>query len=961
MLIVRSFLFLVAASATLLASAAEFGIEKRVPWTTSRLVGSPEPPRPYINERVFPELSFKEPVELAAVPGSNRLAVVEVGGKIYTFENKPSASNADRDLMLDVATLGKQFSRAYGLVFHPKFAENRALFLSYVTKNDDPAGSRVSRFKLASLDPPRIDPQSEEVVITWMGGGHNGAHIQFGPDGLLYISTGDGGSSFPPDGRNTGQDVTDLLASVLRIDVDAREGDKPYRIPKDNPFVGLAGARGEVWCFGLRNPWKMCFDPADGSLWVADVGWEMWEMIYRVARGGNYGWSLVEASQPVHTERTRGPTPILPPTLAHDHTESRSITGGYFSQSSRLPKLKGAYIYGDYVTGIVWALRHDGDKITWRETLVDTPLQIVTFGLDQSGDVLMVDYAGTIHRLVPNPRKSANAEFPKRLSETGLFASTKEHAPAPGVIPYTINAEPWADGATAERFIALPGTSQLDLWDKTDVQLGMIAGEFRFPDGGVLAKTMSLEMEPGNPKARRRIETQVLHYDVDTWRGYNYLWNDEQTDAVLAGVDGSDTPFKIKDKEAPNGERQQTWHHAGRTECIVCHTTRAASIHGFRIPQLSRTNDYAGTKADQLATLDHIRLFAKSLAKNVTPFCDPFDEKAPLEQRARNYLHVNCAHCHRRGGGGSAAFDAQVTTPLATARLLEDRPTQGTFNIYGAEIIAPGDPYRSVLYYRMMKLGNGRMPQLGSRMIDDRGLSLVREWIQSLKPTKPLPDALTKVSHLGSEARLATTSDGMRVADILLFPKFPREQRGALITHALKSPDPLIRDLFERYVPEEQRVKRLGTAIKPAALLALTGDVERGRKLFAEHATVQCRNCHKVGDVGRAVGPDLTAIGKKLDRPKLLESLLEPSKTIDPQFVTQLIETTEGEVVTGLLVSRDEKQVVLRLADGKERTIAVDKIDLITAQQKSLMPELLLQDLTTEQVADLLAYLAQLK
>jgi putative heme-binding domain-containing protein len=947
------------------ASAAEFGIEKRVPWTTSRLVGSPEPPRPYVNERVFPELSFKEPVELAVVPGTSRLAVVEVGGKIYTFENKPSAANADRDLMLDVATLGKQFSRAYGLAFHPKFTENRTLFLSYVTKNDDPAGSRVSRFKLASLDPPRIDPKSEEVIITWMGGGHNGAHIQFGPDGLLYISTGDGGSSFPPDGRNTGQDVTDLLASVLRIDVDARDGDKQYRIPKDNPFVSLSGARGEVWCFGLRNPWKMCFDPADGSLWVADVGWEMWEMIYRVARGGNYGWSLVEASQPVHTERTRGPTPILPPTLAHDHTESRSITGGYFSQSSRLPELKGAYIYGDYVTGIVWALRHDGDKITWRETLVDTPLQIVTFGLDQSGDVLMVDYAGTIHRLVPNPRKSANTEFPKRLSETGLFASTKEHSPAPGVIPYTINAEPWADGATAERLVALPGTSQLDLWDKTDVQLGMIAGEWKYPDGAVLAKTMSLELEPGNPKSRRRIETQVLHYDLDTWRGYNYLWNDEQTDAVLAGVDGSDTPFKIRDKEAPGGERQQTWHHAGRTECIVCHTTRAGSIHGFRIPQLSRTHDYAGKKADQLATLEHIGFFAKPPAKNVTPFCDPLDEKAPLEQRARTYLHVNCAHCHRRGGGGSAAFDAQVTTPLDKANLIGERPTQGTFNIYRAAIVARGKPYESVLFYRMMKLGSGRMPQFGSRYVDDQGADLVRDWITSLDKTSPPSLRITDVSDLTQfdtpRFPLRTTSEALAYADSTRYPAIESRIRDRMAAEGLKSPDPLVRDLFERYIPEEKRIKRLGTTIKPAALLALTGDVERGRKLFTEHATVQCRNCHKVGEVGRNVGPDLTAIGKKLDRPKLLESLLEPSKTIDPQFVTQLIETTDGEVVTGLLVTRDANQVVLRLADGKERSVAADKIDLITAQQKSLMPELLLQDLTAAQVADLLAYLSSLK
>ena len=944
--------------------AAEFGIEKRVPWTTSRLVGSPEPPRPYTIERVFPALSFNQPVELIAVPGTNRLAVIEVGGKIYSFENKADVAPEQRDLMLDVATLDPKFTRVYGIAFHPKFAENRTLFISYVLKSDDPAGSRVSKFKLSQNDPPRIDPKSEEIVITWMGGGHNGAHLQFGPDGMLYISTGDGGSSFPPDGRNTGQDVTDLLASVLRVDVDQPEGEKKYRIPSDNPFVKLPGARGEVYAFGLRNPWKMSFDPADGSLWVADVGWEMWEMVYRIVPGGNYGWSLMEASQPVHTERVRGPTPILPPTVAHDHTESRSITGGYFSQTSRLPELKGAYIYGDYVTGIVWALKHEGDKVTWRETLVDTPLQIVTFGVEQSGDVLMVDYAGTIHRLVPNPRRTANADFPKRLSETGLFASTKDHRPAPGVIPYSINAEPWADNATAERFVALPGTSQLDLWDKTDVQLGMIAGEWRFPDGGVLAKTIFLEMEPGNKASRRRVETQVLHYDVDTWRGYNYIWNDEQTDAVLAGVDGTDQAFKIKDNDAPNGERQQTWHHAGRTACIVCHTTRAASIHGFRAPQLAREQNYYGTQADQLATLDHIGLFAKPLPKKIEPFCDPYDVEAPLEARARSYLHVNCAHCHRRGGGGSAAFDAQITLPLDKTNLVGSRPTQGTFNIPHAAVVTAGDPYRSVLFYRMMKLGSGRMPQFGSNLIDDRGMSLIRDWIRSLtreNGAKALDIAVAKEDRFQDATSPAAA---LEIVDSLRDLKSGGLYSGRdnkVIAIGLSSSNPLIRDLFERYVPEEQRIKKLGAVVKPDAILALKGDAERGRLLFAESKTVQCRNCHKVGEVGRAIGPELTLIGKKLDKAKLLESLLEPSKTIDPQFAAQLVETKDGQVLTGLLVSRDDKTVILRLVDGKEAKVAVADIELMSPQQKSLMPDLLLKEMTAAEVVDLLEYLSQRK
>ena len=362
-----------------------------------------------------------------------------------------------------------------------------------------PDGTRVSRFKVTDTDPPRLDPASEQIVITWLAGGHNGAHLQFGPDGCLYISTGDGGESFPPDGRNTGQDISDLLASILRIDVDHPDAGRPYRIPPDNPFVDHAEARGEIWAYGLRNPWKMCFDPADGSLWVGDVGWEMWEMIYRIERGGNYGWSVVEGP-PAGASRSaqRGPTPILPPTVEHSHTEARSITGGYFSQTPRLPELRGAYVYGDYVTGKIWALRHDGDKITWREELVDTPLQIVSFGLDPQGEVYIVDHpGGTIYRLAPNPRAGRESRFSAEAERDGPVRLPQPmHVPAPGVIPYSINAEPWADGTTAERFVALPGESRLGVYKKTDIQIGYIAGEWEFPNGGVLAKTVSLELEP---------------------------------------------------------------------------------------------------------------------------------------------------------------------------------------------------------------------------------------------------------------------------------------------------------------------------------------------------------------------------------------------------------------------------------------------------------------------------------
>ena len=189
------------------------------------------------------------------------------------------------------------------MTFHPKFAENRFVYVSYVVHGTQGSGKnklknreRVSRFTVDNADPPRADPASEEIILEWATepGGHNGGSLCFGPDGFLYISMGDAGPASPPDLYNTGQDLSDLLSSVLRIDVDHPSEGKLYSVPADNPFVKMAGARPEIWAYGLRNPWKMTFDRATGDLWVGDVGWEMWEMVYRIRKGGNYGWSIME-------------------------------------------------------------------------------------------------------------------------------------------------------------------------------------------------------------------------------------------------------------------------------------------------------------------------------------------------------------------------------------------------------------------------------------------------------------------------------------------------------------------------------------------------------------------------------------------------------------------------------------------------------------------------------------------
>lgn len=972
-----------------------YGIAARIPWTTSRISGTPDPPLPYSTERVFPQLVFDQPVDLIAVPGTNQMLVVEVKGRLRTFSNQSDSADpvlaADLREIPDVKTAGNAL-QLYGFAFHPDFETNRQCFVCYVLKSGDPEGTRVSRFRASSVDPLRVDLTTEEILITWPGGGHNGGSLQFGPqDGMLYISTGDGSPGFPPDIHKSGQDISNLLASTLRIDVDHPADGMPYSVPADNPFFGRDDARGEIWTYGHRNPWRMSFDRVTGDLWIGDVGWEMWEMIYRAEPGANFGWSLMEHTQVVHPDGPRGPAPITPPAAAHSHTEARSITGGYVYRGSRLAELVGTYIYGDYVTGKIWGLVAESRDALPRE-LADTTLQIVCFGVDHRQELYVVAYDGTLHRLVANPVSAEQTEFPRLLSETGLFNSTADHQFAAGVIPYAINAEPWADGTTAQRFVALPGETILGVHKDGNIQKGDVKGEWSYPDGSVLGKTVLL---PTDPQTQRRLETQILHRHSDQWEAYNYVWNDEQNDALLATGNGFDRSFEISDPAADGGVSRQSWHFASRTECILCHTTRGGSIYGFRPAQLNRDFNYGTVRDNQLRTLAHIGLFSEPLVAghptsdppiNQLPhMTDPFDSETSLANRARSYLHINCGTCHRRGGGGTASIQLGQTRSLLETGVLS-RPTQGTFGIIDPWVVAAADPYRSVLYYRMSKLGRGRMPHFGSRTVDTDGLRLIHDWILQIEDpegTAPSESAvrlqtITQSSLDALRSSLAADVDALQAdvdrllsstAGALVLVEAVRNNESQL-TPAARSlavsrggnhADATVRDLFEPFLPEQSRIQRLGNTIAPDAILSLQPDIERGRMLFLESQTTQCRNCHRIFDHGKAIGPDLAGIGSRLSRQEILLNILDPSRKIDPKYQTWLVQTESGRIHSGLLIEQTEAVVVVRDSSGKDTHVPRDEIELLVAQKKSLMPDLLFRDATAQDAADLLAFVASLK
>jgi uncharacterized repeat protein (TIGR03806 family) len=950
------------------------GIEKRVAWTTSRITGSPEVPLPYVTERAFPALKFTNCLDLTKAPGSDRLFVAEQAGKIFSFPNKPDVTEAD--LVVDLAKAIKGVQAVYALAFHPDFPKNRYCYVCYITKQNLEDGTHIARFRLSDTDPPTIDVASETTIITWLSGGHNGCCLKFGLDGCLYISTGDGSGPNPPDSRRAGQDVSNLLSCILRIDVDHAGDVKNYRIPADNPFVDLKGARGEIWAYGLRNPWRMSFDRMTGDLWVGDVGWELWEMLDRIERGGNYGWSVMEGRQSTNPEWPRGPTPILPPTIDVPHSESSSITDGLTYYGSRLKELHGNHIYGDYDTGKIWGFRYDNGRVVDHRELADTTHRIVGFGDDNDGEFYLLDHtAGTIHRLVPNPQPDQSAKFPRKLSETGVFLSVSAQAPAPGVIPYSINAEPWADHAVAERLVAVPN----------ELSINPAGAAWSFPKDSVFAKTLSLDMQRGNPSSRRRVETQILHFDGADWQTYSYQWNDEQSDASLLDAAGVERTFDIVDANAAGGKRQQTWRFSGRAECQRCHNKWSGFALGFITPQLNKDHDYNGSSASQLDTLAHIKVFEQPLPTEKRPrLADPRDSSADQDSRARAYLHANCSHCHRQHAGGAVFSMMHFELPLEKTAMLGLRPTQGTFGIHAAQVIAPGDPFRSVLLYRMAKLGGGRMPHIGSTEVDREGVELIYDWVRQLSHEAAKETAgneaaaklrkeeageldrlrVTKQSTDQNEliARLLSSTSGalllLRSVDDRTLPP---HAASLVIERATQHNDVSIRDLFERFLPAEKRIKRLGSVVRPEQILALPGDSARGQRVFFENAGVSCKNCHRIQRDGKEVGPELTTIGKKLTRAQLLESMLEPSKLIDPKYVTYVAEIDDGRLLTGLLINKDENEVVLKDAQDKLIRIPSKQIEQLVPQRQSLMPDLLLRDLTAQQVADLLAYLSSLK
>jgi glucose/arabinose dehydrogenase len=762
-------------------AARQYGVEHRLPLTTSTVTGSPDPPLPYRVKKVYSELKVSYPVAVVHQPGSDRLmyctqtlpySSTQIWRVPDPHSSKTGLAAGKAEKLLD------QDSVTYSFAFHPQFKKNGYMYLGL---NGPSSGSakktKVVRYTMNPRPPYTFDATSEKVIIEWLSDGHNGAGLAFGHDGMLYVTAGDGTSD--SDTNIVGQDMSTLLAKVLRIDIDHPDPGKAYSVPGDNPFVDMKGARPEIWAYGLRNPWRMTVDEKTGHLWLAQNGQDLWEQAYLVKKGENYGWSVMEGSHPFYLQRKAGPTPFVKPTVEHSHSEARSLTGGIVYYGAKLPDLRGAYIYGDYSTGKIWGVRHDGTKVLWHKELADTRLQITAFGTDTKGELLIADHRGEdkggFYTLEPTPKDLPPSRFPRTLSASGLFRSVKNHEMEPALIPYSVNAPLWGDNAFKKRWIALPGAdSKIDFTTSRG---------WNFPDGTVLVKSFGLELEEANPDSRRWIETRFLTNQKGEWFGYSYAWNDEQTEGYLVEARGNDRRLEIKVPKSatnPDGRRTQTWHFPSRAECMVCHSRAANWVLGLTELQMNKVHDYGTVRDNQLRTLEHLGVLRLNWAEEIrgimrdelkakgksdgeinqylerqtatrdqrgpalttllarTPenyrrLADPYDPKADIALRARSYLHSNCAQCHVEAGGGNAQIDLEFTTALDKMKLVNVKPQHHTFNLTDAKLIAPGHPQRSVLLHRVSHRKEGHMPPLATSLVDEPAVAMLREWIRQMR------------------------------------------------------------------------------------------------------------------------------------------------------------------------------------------------------------------------------------
>jgi uncharacterized repeat protein (TIGR03806 family) len=621
--------------------------------------------------------------------------VTEIAGRLRRVDAATGGVATALDLTARVVAVNE--GGLLGLALHPGFAENGHVYV-YYTVAGSPLRSIVSRFT-SSNGGQSFDPASERVIldVPQTATNHLGGDLHFGPDGLLYVGLGDGAND-----PTSAQDPGSLHGKLLRLDVD---GGSPYAIPAGNPFAA-GGGRPEIFALGFRNPYRWSFDALTGELWLGDVGQNDYEEVDLVVRGGNYGWPDREGFHCL-TGGCDDPD-YLDPELEYSHAEGCAIIGGFVYRGAALPGLSGAYLYGDYCSARIWSALPNGSGGYDVEPLATAGSTFTAFAQARDGELLVLQTGGAM-RLAP-AAGSPPDPMPLHLVDSGCVDPSDPTKPAPGLIPFEVNAPLWSDGAAKTRWLALPDGARIGVGAD---------GDFALPPGSVTVKSFAL--------GGKLVETRLfVRHGDGTFGGYSYEWSDDQTDALL--LPGA--------KQRQVGG--QTWSYPSRAQCLQCHTAAAGFSLGLELGQLNRDAFYPSTSrtANQLATLAHVGLLDAPLPQ---PGALPRIERDTTDHAVRGWLHANCSGCHRPGGPTGAALDLRYATSLAGMGACEAEPMLGDLGVAGAKLLLPGDPARSVLSLRARLVGPGQMPPLARALVDANGTAALDAWIRSF-PSCAGPD-----------------------------------------------------------------------------------------------------------------------------------------------------------------------------------------------------------------------------
>lgn len=770
------------ASGTSQAATVSINFTTGIVPATSLKLPAAAPVTDYVLEDAFAgrgAFNFGTPTWMATIPGnSQRFFVSERTGIIWEIPNI-AATPATRRVFMDFTGRLDLFTEmgVKSFAFHPEFQSGKPYI--FVTYNYEASPSstvgtvRLSRFTATGVGLDNVDLASEQILfeVDSRSQDHNLDSCRFGPDGYLYVGSGD--ERRPAENAQT---ITNMFwSSVIRIDVDRKAGNlEPnasgnpslaipvtgglahYKIPADNPYAASSGTvsyngsakawdavRSEIYISGVRNPWQFTFDTIGGEpvLWLGDIGSDgsaSREEVNIFRKGDNGGWDHIEGDRA--NRATPAGTVIRSPEWFYQRGsgtyEGASVTGGFVVNSPQYPDLQGKYIFGDWLSGHVWTLQRGTSPGQPSVQRIGGLSGVVGFTTDPSnGDILALSWnseagalfdgsgqVGKVFRLKSSI--ASGSPFPATLTATGAFADLASLTPNPGLHFYEPNLTFWSDHARKQRWFALPQGGQFDY---------AAEGPLESPPGSVWVKHFDLETERGSPATKRRLETRFIVKEQDGGvYGVSYKWNEAGTEATLVGDGGDSFDIAVTDPSLPVGQQQLTqhWQIPSRAQCITCHNSNAGQVLGFDSRQLNREDiPFHGASGNYLQLLANAGYLSGLPADpaSLPRHRRPDDEGASLEQRVRSYLAVNCAYCHADAQG----LDLRASTPLDATHLLH-MADGGQITVTDPLLrrIRPGAPDHSSVLQRIAgTAGFNRMPPLASNAVDQDGVELLRAWI----------------------------------------------------------------------------------------------------------------------------------------------------------------------------------------------------------------------------------------